>query len=72
MQQKMESYSDDVWSKISQNIIPKDFIRVFAEKLNWGWISTNYPLDEDFIEEFQYFVDWEAVSQYKILSGGLL
>jgi serine protease inhibitor len=56
MQRKMESYRDDVWSRIGQNIFSKDFIRVFAEKMNLVWISANYPLEEDFIEEFQDYV----------------
>jgi len=34
----------------------------------WGRISTNLPLNENFIEEFQDLIDWEAVSRYRTLS----
>jgi hypothetical protein len=27
--------------------------------MNWSWISANQTLSENFIEEFQDFVDWE-------------
>jgi hypothetical protein len=44
--------------------------------LRRNWIGDGFQqfqiLSDDFIREFQDFVDWEAISQYQILSEELI
>ena len=42
--------------------LTEDFIREFADKVDWGWISMYQYLSEDFIKESQHLVDWSAIS----------
>ena len=37
-------------------------------KINWGNISTNKTLSEDFIREFKDYVIWSEISKYQNLS----
>ena len=39
------------WLMITQMILPEDFIKVFQDKLEWSYISDNYPLEEFFFEK---------------------
>ena len=59
MQNRLESYDSETWHRISQVSLYDDFIRVFKHKLDWKWISAHQPLKENFIEEFQDYVDRE-------------
>jgi hypothetical protein len=40
--------------------------------VNWGWISSNQKLSEDFIREFQKKVDWGCISATQKLSEGFI
>jgi hypothetical protein len=69
---KLENYSKSVWQQISQTALSDDVIRDFKNKVDWNWVSGNYPLYEDFIREFEEFIDWEEVSKYQNLSEGFI
>ena len=57
------------WKSVSiHKDLTEDFIREFADKVDWGWISMYQYLSEDFIKESQHFVDWSAISSYQHLS----
>ena len=57
------------WKSVSiHKDLTEDFIREFADKVDWGWISMYQYLSEDFIKESQHLVDWSAISTYQHLS----
>ena len=68
-QNKLKIVDDSLCHRISQMTALSDkFIQDFKTKLDWNWISTNLPPDQNFIEEFQVFIKWDSVSQYQTLS----
>jgi len=54
---KLKNANDYIWQQITQMALSDDFIREFKTKVDWSWISTNVLLNENFIEEFQDFID---------------
>ena len=48
--------------------LTEDFIREFADRVNWYWISQCQHLSEDFIREFADRVDWNLISMFQRLS----
>ena len=55
-------------SASSRENLTEDFIREFADKVNWYYISLYQHLSEDFIREFANRVNWNAVSANQRLS----
>ena len=60
------------WLMISQMILPDDFIQVFQDKVEWSYISDNYPLDEKFLKTFQDRLGWEKVSKNQNLTKAFI
>ena len=61
------NYQD--WKSVSKHEgLTEDFIREFADKVNWYFISFCQYLSEDFIREFKDKVDWYWISRYQRLS----
>jgi hypothetical protein len=52
---ELKSANVSVWQRISQMALSDDFIQDFKTKLDWGLISSNLQLNENFIREFQNF-----------------
>ena len=48
--------------------LTEDFIREFADRVDWEWISQYQHLSEGFIREFADRVYWYWISKYKHLS----
>ena len=48
--------------------LTEDFIREFADDVDWYWISARQPLSEDFIREFKDKVYWDLISEFQQLS----
>ncbi len=70
------------WSYVSSNMeLSEEFIREFADKLDWGGIVQNgwirrsktgisacQVLSESFMKEFIHKLDWKMISRYQTLS----
>jgi hypothetical protein len=55
------------WDQVCDDL-SEDFIREFADKLNWLHVSRNSRLSENVIRDFKDQVDWPAVSMSQQLS----
>jgi hypothetical protein len=62
VEHKLNSFGVYTW-QICRMILSDDFIGKFQDKMDWRYISSNYPLTEIFIEEFPDKINWEAVSR---------
>ncbi len=65
------------FDKIDFNIgtyraISENFMREFADELNWDSISSYQKLSESFIEEFASRVDWRVIVKYQKLSESFI
>ena len=50
------------WSDVSSHVeLSEQFIREYADKINWEYISKYQKLSEQFIEEFKDEVHWENI-----------
>ena len=59
----------DNWVSLSMHKgLTEDFIREFADRVDWEWISIYHQLSESFIREFADRVYWYWISKYKHLS----
>ena len=59
----------DDWVSLSMHKgLTEDFIREFADEVDYETISTYQLLSEDFIREFADRVDWDTISVYQHLS----
>ena len=57
------------WKSVSRHKgLTEDFIREFANKVNWCYISLCQHLSEDFIREFKDRVSWYYISTFQHLS----
>lgn len=57
------------WKSVSKHKgLTEDFIREFANEVDWCWISAYQNLSEDFIREFADKVDVFYISRYQHLS----
>ena len=57
------------WTSVSKHEgLTEDFIREFADKVNWCYISLCQHLSEDFICEFKDRVSWYYISIFQHLS----
>lgn len=68
VKEEMKKQGEDFWDKYSKTAIPKEFIKEFADKINWRIFCKEKNLTEDFIREYKDKVDWEMVSRYQKLS----
>ena len=61
------------WYEVSSHkFLTEDFIREFADKVDWEWLSRYQRLSEDFIREFKDKVDWFYISEYQHLSENFI
>ena len=69
-----ESPNDVNWEEISflKTALPEQFIRTFANKLDWNIISRDKLLSEGFIREFQDKVNWSNISGCQTLSESFI
>ena len=69
----LNNASDNYWDRLSSvKGLSEDFIRKFADKVNWKCISKYQKLSEYFIKEFADIVDWECISIYQTLSENFI
>ncbi len=62
-------FNDHLWKMVcGWQVLSEDFIRKFADKVDWHSISSHQEISENFIREFQDKVDWKMISQKKNLS----
>jgi hypothetical protein len=68
----LEKYAEKLeghWWRVSKyQRLTEDFIRKFADKLNWDFVSQYQVLSDDFMREFQESINWNIISQHKTLS----
>ena len=56
-------FSSHLWMMIcAYQVLSEDFIRKFADKVDWRTISSHQEISENFIREFQDKVDWREIS----------
>jgi len=68
-----DKYLDSLnWQYISTRKLSEEFIREFADKVIWYYISQYQILSEDFIREFKDRVNWEYISSYQKLSEAFI
>ena len=48
--------------------LSENFIREFADRVDWDYISIIQHLSEDFIREFADRVDWDYISKHQVLT----
>ena len=74
--EKYYSLDELTWNSQSfyeNNAFTEDFIREFADRVNWYHVSHFQRLSESFMEEFEDNLDWWYVSQlYNIFTEEFL
>lgn len=58
--------SEKEWIKLSDNSLPEGFIRKYADKLKWDFLSQSQDFSEEFIREFIDKVDWWGISAEQV------
>lgn len=61
-----KEFDDDAWTRVSivENLSLNN-IRKFKDKLNWISFTDVYNyIDDNFVEEFKDYIDWEWVDEY--------
>ena len=63
----------DTWKELSRiHNLSEDFIREFADRVDWYYVSEYQKLSESFIKEFAGKVDWYCISAYQKLSESFI
>ena len=73
--EKFYSLDERTWNSglfYKNNRFTEEFIREFANKVNWNHVFHYQTLSENFIEEFENNIDWWYVSQYQTLSESFI
>ena len=73
--EKYYSLDELTWNSgifYTNNRFTEDFIREFADRVNWYYISKDQQLSESFMEEFEDDIDWWCISQRQILSENFI
>ena len=66
VERKLRSYDGFLWNGITIMVISDDFIENFKGRVDWFYISCNYPLTKSsFIERFKDDLDWGACGRYR-------
>ena len=71
---KLERLTKDLspegWRLLSAQMdtYSEDFMRKYADKIDWSFISIGNRLTEDFIREMKDYVDWGKLSTWKKMS----
>jgi len=70
IRENADSIDQKGWNYISSKpILSEDFIREFADRLDWEQISRKQPLSDKFINEFEDYVDWYALDMNPNISN---
>lgn len=62
----------DYQNKLSYNVFDNDWLETHQDYLDWGHISMNYTLNEEFIEQWADRLYWVSICMYQRLTESFM